>query len=90
MVKGRRQLDIRGQDDDPLTKAMAPPSDETEAEREVRLAAEREAQRRSDAIDEELNRQRINEKKTKCVRVLLLGEWFHGTTRPRPYIFPPF
>lgn len=74
MVKGRRQSDIYGQDDDPLTKAMAPSPDETEVEREARLAAEREAQRRSDAIDEELNRQRINEKKTKCVRVLLLGQ----------------
>ncbi|KAF5385786.1 hypothetical protein D9615_002338 [Tricholomella constricta] len=73
-VKGRRQSISRGQDDDPLTKAMAPPPNETEAEREERLAAEREAQKRSDAIDEELNRQRINDKKTKCVRVLLLGQ----------------
>ncbi|KAG6866675.1 hypothetical protein C0991_000785 [Blastosporella zonata] len=61
-------------DEDPLTKAMAPPPNESEAERELRLAAEREAQRRSDAIDEELNRQRINDKKTNCVRILLLGE----------------
>ncbi|KNZ71357.1 Guanine nucleotide-binding protein alpha-4 subunit [Termitomyces sp. J132] len=66
--------DSRGHDEDPLTKAMAPPPDESEAERQVRLAAEKEAQKRSDAIDEELNRQRINEKKTKCIRILLLGQ----------------
>lgn len=61
-------------DDDPLTKAIAPPSDETAADRDIRIAAEREALKRSEAIDEELNRQRISEKKTKCVRVLLLGQ----------------
>ncbi|GLB37329.1 putative guanine nucleotide-binding protein alpha-4 subunit [Lyophyllum shimeji] len=72
--KGRRQSLLHAQDDDPLTKAMAPPPNETEAEREARLAAEREAQKRSDAIDEELNRQRINEKKSKCVKILLLGQ----------------
>ncbi|KAG5646840.1 hypothetical protein DXG03_002217 [Asterophora parasitica] len=71
---GRHQSIGRGLDEDPLTKAMAPPPNETEVEREERLAAERAAQIRSDAIDEELNRQRINEKKTKCVRVLLLGQ----------------
>jgi guanine nucleotide-binding protein subunit alpha len=62
------------QDEDPLSKALAPPPDETEVEREARLAAEGEAQRRSDMIDQELSRQRVVEKKTKCVRVLLLGE----------------
>ncbi|KAG6821012.1 hypothetical protein H0H93_007902 [Arthromyces matolae] len=67
-------LTSHGHDDDPLTKAMAPPPDETEEERQARLADEREAQRRSDAIDEELNRQRINEKRTQCVRILLLGQ----------------
>ncbi|RDB24779.1 Guanine nucleotide-binding protein alpha-4 subunit [Hypsizygus marmoreus] len=72
--KGRRYSEAGGHDDDPLTRAMAPPPNETEAERTARLAAEREAQLRSDAIDEELNRQRANEKKTKCVRVLLLGQ----------------
>jgi hypothetical protein len=74
-MKSRRQSVIRGgEDDDPLTKAMAPPPHETEAERLERLAAEKEAQKRSDAIDEEINQQRMAEKKVKCVRVLLLGE----------------
>lgn len=72
-MKSRRQSLIR-EDDDPLTRAMAPPPNETEAERQERLAAEKEAQKRSDAIDEELNRQRLAERKVKCVRVLLLGE----------------
>ncbi|KAG6812553.1 hypothetical protein H0H92_002322 [Tricholoma furcatifolium] len=69
-----RHFDTRGHDEDPLTKAMAPPPDETDAERDIRLAAEMEAQRRSDAIDEELNRQRLSEKKTNCIKVLLLGQ----------------
>ncbi|KAG6920056.1 hypothetical protein DXG01_010124 [Tephrocybe rancida] len=74
MVAVKARYLERGQDEDPLTKAMAPPPNESEDERELRLAAEREAQRRSDAIDEELNRQRTIEKKTNCVRVLLLGQ----------------
>ncbi|KAG6897722.1 hypothetical protein C0992_011932 [Termitomyces sp. T32_za158] len=74
MVANGLHLDSRGQDDDPLTRAMAPPPNESEIERQARLAAEREAQKRSDAIDEELDRQRINEKKTKCIRILLLGQ----------------
>lgn len=69
-------------DEDPLTKVIAPPPDESLKEREVRLAEEAAAQRRSDAIDEELNRQRLAEKKApKCIRILLLG--------PVPICFPP-
>ncbi len=61
-------------DEDPLTVAMAPPPDETPKEREIRLAEEATAQRRSDAIDEELNRQKMLDKKApKCIRILLLG-----------------
>jgi len=67
-------------DDDPLTRAIAPPPNESPAEREIRLAAETAALKRSQAIDEELNKQRINDKKTRCVRVLLLGM----SSRPRP------
>ncbi len=62
--------------DDPLTRAMAPPTNETEGERAERVRAEAEAKRVSDMIDEELNRQRIAEKKgPKPVKMLLLGEW---------------
>ena len=72
--KHRRHSITRNPDEDPLTKALVPPANETETEREARLSAEGEAQRRSDMIDEELNRQRVVERKTNCVRVLLLGE----------------
>jgi hypothetical protein len=66
-------------DDDPLSKLMQPPEDETSAQRFTRLAAEVEAQKRSNAIDEEINKQRQEIKKgLKPVRVLLLGKSFHG------------
>ncbi|KAG1819361.1 guanine nucleotide binding protein, alpha subunit [Suillus variegatus] len=43
--------------------------------REQRLAAEQEAKRVSDAIDDELNKQRISEKKgPKAIKILLLGK----------------
>ncbi|KAF8893912.1 guanine nucleotide binding protein, alpha subunit [Infundibulicybe gibba] len=73
--KKRLQVDTstRG-DDDPLTRIIAPSPDETPQQREERIKAEKEAQNRSNAIDEEINRQRIAERKTKCVRVLLLGK----------------
>ncbi|KAF8553366.1 guanine nucleotide binding protein, alpha subunit [Imleria badia] len=62
-------------DDDPLTRAIAPPPNEAPAERGLRIAAEQEAKRVSDAIDDELNRQRIAEKKNpKPIKILLLGQ----------------
>ncbi|KAF8348185.1 guanine nucleotide-binding protein alpha-4 subunit [Amanita rubescens] len=70
----RRQGEF-SDDDDPLTKALTPPPNETLDQRDARLKAEKEAQLRSDAIDEEINRQRVAEKKeSHCVRVLLLGK----------------
>ena len=71
----RRHSTVDPEYDDPLTRAMAPPVNETSEEREVRLFAQAEAQRRSDAIDDEINEQRIADRKAaKCVRVLLLGK----------------
>jgi guanine nucleotide-binding protein subunit alpha len=65
---------LRVSEDDPLTRAIAPPSYESPQERDERLAAEQEAKRVSDAIDEELNKQRISEKKgPKAIKILLLG-----------------
>ncbi|KAF8886520.1 guanine nucleotide binding protein, alpha subunit [Infundibulicybe gibba] len=62
-------------DSDPITKALAPPPDETPAEREARLLSEKEAKVVSDAIDEDLAKQRAAEKKSpKAVKVLLLGQ----------------
>lgn len=72
-----RRRSIRGDPDkdDPLARVIAPPENETQAEYAARLAAEEEAQKRSDAIDEEINRQRLENKRApKSVRVLLLGE----------------
>ncbi|KAG2367170.1 guanine nucleotide binding protein, alpha subunit [Suillus spraguei] len=72
MPSSKRQ---RVSDDDPLTRALAPPTYETPAERDERLAAELEAKRVSDAIDDELNKQRISDKKgPKAIKILLLGQ----------------
>lgn len=62
-------------DKDPLTLAIAPPDNESPQAKEARLSLELEAKRRSDAIDEEIDRQRAAEKKGNSpVKVLLLGE----------------
>ena len=61
-------------DDDPLTRAMAPPPNETDAQRTERLRAEAEARRVSNMIDDELNKQRLAERKgQRPVKILLLG-----------------
>lgn len=66
-----RSLDI----DDPLTAAIAPPSNETPEQREARLNGEREAKRVSDEIDEALRTERAAMRKRKSpVKVLLLGQ----------------
>ncbi|KAG6334849.1 hypothetical protein ID866_4239 [Astraeus odoratus] len=62
-------------EDDPLTRAIAPPANETQQQREERMRTEQEAKRVSDAIDEELNKQRIADKKSpKPIKILLLGQ----------------
>lgn len=74
-MKSRRQ---RTNDDDPLTQAIAPPTNESQHQRELRMRAEQEAQRISDAIDDELNRQRIADKRSpKPIKILLLGPSVH-------------
>lgn len=84
-MRSKRQ---RVSDDDPLTRAMAPPPGETLEERDLRLAAEQEAKRISDAIDDDLNRQRIAEKKSpKAIKILLLGA-FHSFTQNIELILP--
>lgn len=61
-------------DSDPLANAISPPPDESAEEMQVRVQHELEAKRVSDAIDEDLDRQRAAEKKApKPIRVLLLG-----------------
>nr|WBU87317.1 G-alpha-domain-containing protein [Ganoderma boninense] len=62
-------------DGDPLAYVLAPPPNETEEQRQIRLAAEAEAKRISDAIDEELQRQAKADKRgPKLVKILLLGQ----------------
>lgn len=64
--------------DDPLAHVFAPPLDESPRDKEHRIRAEQEAKKRSDAIDEEINKQR-NARKSRPVKILLLGEstiWF--------------
>lgn len=60
-------------DNDPLTKAMAPPPNETPQEREARVNKEREAKRVSDEIDEELRKG--VKKGPKPIKILLLGKY---------------
>lgn len=65
----------RSMDEDPLYHVTAPPPDESLADREARILLEKEAKKVSDAIDDDLDRQRIAEKKApKPVKVLLLGK----------------
>jgi len=56
-------------DDDPFYARLAPPADETEEQRQIRVAEEAEAKSRSDAIDQELNRERISQSKNKTIKV---------------------
>jgi len=86
-MKSRRQ---RTNDDDPLAQAIAPPANESQHQRELRMRAEQEAQRISDAIDEELNRQRTADKKSpKAIKILLLGPSVHTILAVVLLIHPP-
>ncbi|KAK0189499.1 guanine nucleotide binding protein, alpha subunit [Armillaria mellea] len=67
--------------DDPLTLALAPPPDETAEQKEQREAAEAEAQRRSDEIDEQIQKEReLERRKKRPVKLLLLGQSESGKT----------
>lgn len=67
-------------DEDPLTAALAPPANETPAQREIRERDEAEAKRVSDEIDAQIRREREAEKKRKPVKLLLLGQSESGKT----------
>lgn len=74
-------------DGDPLAYVMQPPPNETEEQRQARLAAEAEAKRISDAIDEELQRQAKAEKRApKPVKILLLGQSESGAYASSMYM----
>ncbi|KAF8521927.1 guanine nucleotide binding protein, alpha subunit [Hysterangium stoloniferum] len=63
---------------DPLTAALQPPPDESPADREARLAKEREAKKISDSIDEQLRLEKealkAKLRSRKEIRILLLGQ----------------
>ncbi|KAI0288110.1 guanine nucleotide binding protein, alpha subunit [Russula brevipes] len=65
-------------DSDPLLRAMAPPENETPAQRAVREAKEEEARLVSARIDEELRKD--NRPKKTPVKVILLGQEGSGRT----------
>ncbi|KAJ3758968.1 guanine nucleotide binding protein, alpha subunit [Lentinula raphanica] len=68
-------------DVDPLSLAIAPPPNETPAERAAREFAEAEALRISNEIDEQLRKERESERKKKRpVKLLLLGQSESGKT----------
>ncbi|RPD63398.1 G-protein alpha subunit [Lentinus tigrinus ALCF2SS1-7] len=64
----------RSVDEDPLSRLLAPPPNETAEERETRLQLEAEARQISDRIDEQLKAERAALKKNRPVKVLLLGQ----------------
>ncbi|PPQ98404.1 hypothetical protein CVT24_004083 [Panaeolus cyanescens] len=71
----RSTVDLNADDSDPLSRVLLPSIYETLEEREARIALQLEEKKRSDAIDEEINRQKLENKKApRCVRVLLLGQ----------------
>lgn len=68
-------------DHDPLDAVLRPPIDETPEEKACRLAQEEGARRISQAIDESIRQERIQRKKMKVVRLLLLGQSESGAYR---------
>ena len=67
-------------DEDPLSRLLAPPPNETADERETRLRLEAEARQISDRIDEQLKAERAAMKKNRPVKVLLLGQSESGAS----------
>ncbi|OSC96412.1 G-protein alpha subunit [Trametes coccinea BRFM310] len=64
----------RAVDEDPLSRLLAPPPNETPEERETRLRLEAEARLRSERIDDQLRAEKAALKKNRPVKVLLLGQ----------------
>ncbi|KAJ7599276.1 guanine nucleotide binding protein, alpha subunit [Mycena floridula] len=69
------RISRRSVDEDPLAQVTAPPLDESLSEKEARISLEREAKRVSDAIDDDIDRQRVAEKRSpRAMKLLLLGQ----------------
>jgi hypothetical protein len=76
---------------DPFEAVLRPPLEETPAQRDVRIRAEQNAKRVSDAIDEQLRAERADLKRKRAdVKILLLGQSESGksTTLKRMSFFP--
>lgn len=70
--------------EDPLSKALLPPPNETPSEREKRIQAQCEAIRISKEIDESLlESKKVLESRKKATKVLLLGKSY--CTSPSPH-----
>ncbi len=80
----------RSTDEDPLSRLLAPPANETPEDRDVRMRLEAEARQISDKIDEQLKLERAALKKNRPVKVLLLGQSESGESRPDPVARWPF
>lgn len=68
-------------DEDPLSRLLAPPPNETAEEREIRLRLEAEARMRSERIDDQLRAEKAALKKNRPVKVLLLGQSESGASQ---------
>ena len=61
-------------DSDPFSHLLKPAAGETPQERQARLEAEAQARKISDAIDEQLRKEKVEKTKSrKEIRILLLG-----------------
>lgn len=61
-------------DSDPFSRLLRPSAAETPEEKQARLEAEAQARKISDAIDEQLRKEKLEKTKgRKEIRVLLLG-----------------
>ena len=63
-------------DDDPLTRALAPPADETSEQADARLLAEKAARDRSNEINKELEKARrsLDKRNKDVIKMLILGQ----------------
>jgi len=76
--------------DDPLSALIAPPPNESQNDRLVRLRLEAEAKRVSDTIDEQIRTEREHMRKLKTteVKLLLLGQSSSGKSTLQKQVSP--
>ena len=76
--------------DDPLALALRPPPTETDEERRIRVAAELEAKRISDKIDEDLRNERERKRRANMqVKVRMDAERSSSPPIIAPALLPP-